>query len=1038
MRHPFIYRVFSLTMIFAVALFLLPGHTQVSLAQPGPSPDDGLAPFQPPSPAEQALRQSKAPKTQAESEYQDMSTMGALAVGLIKPEASAVINATTVHPPTSLLAPQVIGSADLIVHGSGDTAFQSETTIAANTNGSILVAGYNDARGFSYNPISLSGVARSFDGGVNWQEVPVGPGGAGVLPSLPGGAVYGDPDVKFDPVNNRFVFSSIYVRPSDGLQGMSIHLSNATADTWGNPIEVTPTFISGEAADKEFIDVNRNTGRILMTWTQFGMTVRIMSTYSDNGGTTWSPGAVIATAAVGGGVQASIPQFRPGSTNANSSVYAIWRNIAADGSRNIGFARSTDGGATWSAPANITTNYNPEDLIPGIDRVNTSPSLAVDYNNGNIYAVYQANNSTGEGDIAFQRSTNGGTNFSSRILVNSNPGNDRAQFYPAVTVDQSNGRVHVIWYDQDPQATGDLMELMHTFSTDGGLTWSRPTPLIDRPFHAGYGNDTSQPNTGDYNHAIAISGTLHAVGAATAPIVQFDEGQPTSASLFSPDTYYTTLPDSAQVASLRLGAVSFNEILCASGTNGLLDPGETGAFTFALENYVGNPNDSPVSYTNVAATLSSPTAGVTITNATQPYPSIAALSSASNAVPFNVKLSSSFVPGAYVQLMLSVTSNQGSIQLPYLLTTGSPGAFTNLIQEDFESASTPALPAGWTSTAAGTSANVPWVTSTTLPGGAAGTKAAFHSNSSSYSYNLLRSPVVSIPAPGVGAVPYVTLDFDVAYNTEFDTAFDYLAYDGMTLRIFDQTPGQLGRSVLAEAFAEILTTGSANHFPKHLPRDNNSSYFQDMSVWAGNSNGLVHVSMKFPGTGLAGRQIQLRFEYTDDGSFNCLDVGGSAPCGVAVDNVVFKSVVPTNGACNPIGQPTVDLSLTKSTSSPQAKVGEHVSYRISFTNAGPSTATGVVIQDTIPAGLANPSYISSGPVITPTGVVSYTWQVASMAPSASGVITVTGTLASLPLGTVITNTATITGAVNDQNSANNTSSAQITVVNKLWFAPIFH
>jgi hypothetical protein len=723
-----------------------------------------------------------------------------------------------------------------------------------------------------------------------------------VLPSLPGGSVFGDPDVKFDPVNNRFVFSSIYVRPSDGLQGMSIHLSNATADTWSTPIEVTPTFIPGEDADKEFIDVNRNTGRILMTWTQFGASVRIMSTYSDNGGVSWSPGVVLATAALGGGVQASIPQFRPGTTNANSSVYVIWRNSAANGARNIGFARSTDGGATWSAPVNITTDYNPEDFIPGIDRVNTSPSLAVDYNNGNIYAVYQANNTTGEGDIAFQRSTNGGTNFSTRVLVNSNPGNDRAQFYPAVTVDQSNGRVHVIWYDQDPQAAGDLMELMHTYSTDGGLTWSRPTPLFDRPFHAGYGNDTSQPNMGDYNHAIAISGTLHTVGAASAQIVQFDEGQTTSASLFSPDTYYTTLPDSAQVASLRLSAVSFNEIMCGVGLNGFLDPGETGAFTFLLENYVSNPIASPVTYTNVVATLSSPTAGVTVTNAIQPFPSIAALGSASNTAPFNVQLSSAFTPGAYVQLMLSVTSNQGSIQLPYLLPTGSPGTGTNLIQEDFESAVTPALPAGWTSVAAGTSPSVPWTTSTTLPGGAAGTKAAFHTNNSSYSFNSLRSPAVTIPAAGAGAVQYVTLDFDLAYSTEFDTTFNYLAYDGMTLRIFDQTPGQLGRHILAEAFAEILKTGSDNHFPKHLPRDNNQSYFQDMSVWAGDSNSVVHVSMKFPGAGLAGRQIQLRFEYTDDVSFSCLDVGGTAPCGVAVDNVMLKSVVPTNSACTG-GQP---------------------------------------------------------------------------------------------------------------------------------------
>ena len=42
--------------------------------------------------------------------------------------------------------------------------------------------------------------------------------------------------------------------------------------------------------------------------------------------------------------------------------------------------------------------------------------------------------------------------------------------------------------------------------------------------------------------------------------------------------------------------------------------------------------------------------------------------------------------------------------------------------------------------------------------------------------------------------------------------------------------------------------------------------------------------------GHGGHDAQLRFEYTQDGSATCLDVGGGPICGVAVDNITIKSV----------------------------------------------------------------------------------------------------------------------------------------------------
>jgi hypothetical protein len=200
------------------------------------------------------------------------------------------------------------------------------------------------------------------------------------------------------------------------------------------------------------------------------------------------------------------------------------------------------------------------------------------------------------------------------------------------------------------------------------------------------------------------------------------------------------------------------------------------------------------------------------------------------------------------------------------------------------------LPAGWTSSHGGGANVVPWVTSNTFCGSS---NAAFHQNANDNGtddptrWERLFSPNIAVPADA----DYVTLEFDVCTDTEFDPNFNLQAYDGLTLRILDATPGHTARSVLVEAYADELTTGDIKHFPKHLPRNSNPAYLQDMSVWAGDSQGVKHVRMRLPG--MAGTIVQLRFEYTQDGSATCLDVGGGPVCGVSVDNLVMRSVRST-------------------------------------------------------------------------------------------------------------------------------------------------
>lgn len=458
----------------------------------------------------------------------------------------------------------------------GPAGGQAETSIAVDSTGQHIVVGFNDTRGFSLNPISVSGFMYSDDGGktfVDGGQLPT-PGNQDIGGSLfP--AVFGDPDVKYLGDCN-FVYSSILLRKFsdvDVVQTLGVHVSRDCGHSWKGPYEVTPASNPNggveagtpfDAADKEFIDVDPETKRVIVSWSNFTPFapggVEISSTFTNNilapNGPTWAPRRVIASREEDG--QSSVPRFAANSQNS----YIVWRTFPVLFGNNIGFSRSTDNGVTWSAPVDITSTFFTMDQVLGNDRVNTSPSMAVDNSGGpfagNIYVVYANNNSRDGADVAFQRSTDNGATFSAALLLNLRPGNDRAQWFPWVTVDKNTGRVYVFYYDQGVAKSGDLTRVSFTFSDDGGVTWKRQRPLSEDNFHAGWGNDTGQPNLGDYNQGVAQGGELFAVWAGTH-LVGFADGQP-SLNMTTPDVIFRrTSGSSGSSAQVDASAISQNQ-----------------------------------------------------------------------------------------------------------------------------------------------------------------------------------------------------------------------------------------------------------------------------------------------------------------------------------------------------------------------------------------------------------------------------------------------------------------------------------------------
>ena len=900
---------------------------------------------------------AKTPDGVVPPEYQ-MSAMGRLASmaasgQLQRAVARARAKAMGLSAPTDTVGGDV--SDD-----DGPAGGQAELTIAVDATGQHIVVGCNDTRGFSLNPVSVSGFAYSDDGGltfVDGGQLPVNTGtgtiGTTILPQ-----VFGDPEVKYLG-GSTFVYFSIMVKKfsaTQAAQTMCFHRSTDYGHTWTGPFEVPSAtnphgLLTGagaprDAADKEYADVDPETGRVMMTWNNFTPVApgqEMSSTFCDNimdAVPVWSARQIVS--AVSGDQNAIIPRFAGGGSN---DVYAAWPR-SVSGGRSIRFARSTDNGATWFPTANVSGGFGTIDQILGNDRVHQFPGLAVDKSGGahqgTIYLVY-ANNSNHDGsDIAFQRSTDGGLTFSTPVLLNSRPGADRAQWYPWVTVDANTGRVHVFYYDQGIAVNGDLSETTHLFSDDGGLTWSKPTPLTDRPFHAGYGNDTGQPNLGDYDQAVAQGGELFAVWAGAPNLVPFTDGQPGSASMTVPDIYFKRVTD--RTASVRLGPVSFVD----GNGNGFIDVGESVSLTLPLENYVTNVL-SASAISGISATLSSSTPGVTVTQAFSAYPGLAPGASAPNATPYVIVLSPSFVPGTHIDLALNVTSSENPTTLLYTLAPRTPDVPTTLLSENFDGVAPGTLPAGWATSHGGGDNTVPWTTNNTFAGTAS--NAAFHVNANDgpatangpTRFERLFTPSFTVPANA----DYVTVDMDIAYDTEDDPAFNIQAFDGFCLRVTDLTTGRVLRSVLAEAFAEEFTTDGFNHYPKHLPRGAaGGRYFEDMSVWGGFSNGFQHVHMKLPG--MAGSAAQLRFEYTQDVCCTCADVRPGHQCGVLFDNLVIKSfksaaLVQTAVAVDPASGQCADAITLHATVSPAVALEGAISGTVQFSVNGSDVGAPVAV-----------------------------------------------------------------------------------------------
>lgn len=229
-----------------------------------------------------------------------------------------------------------------------------------------------------------------------------------------------------DHSNTSIYKDRIYVCWHNGLPG---YANVRTSTGWGTPIQISSTETTGTSIGCD-VKTNAN-GDAFVFWPDTGSR-GIYMVKSTNGGGSWSTPKKIHTTY--DGYDIGVPSFNGRRaliytyggayrTATKNLVYATWTdltgatgcttatnepgsNAASTCKTRIWFARSTDGGTTWSAPYMVNNQSSLNDQY--------NQALAVDEATGNVAIIYYdtvADSTRKKTNIWYQISTNDGVSF---------------------------------------------------------------------------------------------------------------------------------------------------------------------------------------------------------------------------------------------------------------------------------------------------------------------------------------------------------------------------------------------------------------------------------------------------------------------------------------------------------------------------------------------------------------------------------------------------------------------------------------------------
>src|SRR5262249_37195927 len=118
--------------------------------------------------------------------------------------------------------------------------------------------------------------------------------------------------------------------------------------------------------------------------------------------------------------------------------------------------------------------------------------------------------------------------------------------------------------------------------------------------------------------------------------------------------------------------------------------------------------------------------------------------------------------------------------------------------------------------------------------------------------------------------------------------------------------------------------------------------------------------------------------------------------------------------------PTADLGLTKSVDRSSPVVGDSVTFTVTATNHGPDGASGVVVDDLLPAGL---TFVSATPSTGGYDSTSGAWTLGALAAAQTATLTVAATVNQT--GAVVNQASVAAQDQVDPNPLNNTAAVSL-------------